>query len=112
MATRHRCAQTRCAIAVCVAVLGSACLLAGCAGQTQDQLPRTHTDQAGQVAASHGRCGACHEGATRGNGTYRGLDYTGIESLDLSELAVQPENQDADTPSNPLNGAATETGVN
>lgn len=112
MAQRHRCAQTRCAIAISLALCGAAGLLAGCGSQTQDQLPPTHTDQAGQVAASHGRCGACHQNATRGNGTYETLDYTGIESLNLSELLAQPEDGNAASPSNPLDGAASATGVN
>lgn len=61
-------------------------VLAGCSDQSQDGLPETHLDQLDQVAADHERCGACHWGATRGNGSYETLDYSGMESLPFSEF--------------------------
>ena len=73
--------------AVAVAFVSS---LMGCAVQVDGQLPCTHLDQGGEVAASHGRCGACHAGATRGDGTYESVDYTGIESLMGPEFSAEP----------------------
>ena len=79
-------------IAVAGAVAASfamAGVLAGCATQATDDLPRTHLTQAGEVAASHGRCGACHQGGTRGDGTYVALDYWSMESLPAGEFSVE-----------------------
>lgn len=77
------------ALGLVVALLSAIGALAGCDAQAPDELPGTHLDQAGKVAASHGRCGACHQGGTRGNGSYIALDYTGTESLPLSEFAIE-----------------------
>ena len=76
------------AIVACAsaALLTSALAFAGCASQSQEQLPKSHLNQMNQVADSHERCGACHRNATRGNGYYETLDYMGTESLPLSEF--------------------------
>lgn len=74
------------AVAASMAMAG---VLAGCATQATDDLPRTHLTAAGEVAASHGRCGACHEGGTRGDGTYVALDYWTTESLPASEFTME-----------------------
>lgn len=82
------------AFAAVFAIVAFAASLVGCAAQAEDQLPRTHLDQKGEVAASHDRCGACHAGATRGNGVYESLDYTGIESLMGPEFATESNHVD------------------
>lgn len=74
-----------------VALVGA---LGGCAAQSQGQLPSTHTDQNSEVAASHARCGACHQGATRGNGVYDGTEYSITESLMVPGFVVELNHDD------------------
>ena len=84
------------AIALCSAAVlfAIACSLAGCGTQSEGGLPSTHLDQSNEVAASHERCGACHQGGTRGDGTYIALEYEGMESLPPSGLVTEPESTD------------------
>ena len=77
--------------AVFAAIVGA---LGGCAVQSQGQLPSTHTDQNNEVTASHARCGACHQGATRGNGAYDGIEYSITESLMVPGFVVELNRDD------------------
>ena len=94
----HQKKTPRAALAAALALLASVGVQSGCAGQAQDELPGTHLDQAGQVAASHERCGACHRNGTRGNGEYETDDRMPMEALPLSEFEVTADPDDPNPP--------------
>ena len=89
MSYRGASAKPALALGLAAAAFAMLVALAGCSAQAQDQLPATHLDQANEVAASHERCGACHRGGTRGNGTYDALEYEGMESLPPASLSLE-----------------------
>ena len=81
--------KTRMMIGAAAAGLALTAALAGCTTLVEGELPATHLDAAGEVAASHGRCGACHQGGTRGNGMYSISDVWVMESLPASEFDAE-----------------------
>lgn len=84
--------------AATAAALAISAALTGCGTLAEGELPATHTDAAGEVAASHGRCGACHIGGSRGNGLYSVSDYWVMESLPKEEFDVDVDLPEAVIP--------------
>lgn len=78
--TKDRGVFSRLPIAFCIACAMIAGILAGCSMQADySGLPDDHLDASMQegIEFNHQRCGACHQGAHRGDGTFSYSGYVG-----------------------------------